>query len=158
MAKYYLVLTVLMTSLISGCRPEGSDVWIKSSPDQKVDIVFYFNKDTSNNQINHFLNYEIGYPDSEGKGFHSMEGIQSDLSVRNQGYEGYALELRASATDEERQNILKVIRSSPLIFRVFENVVPNGLILDSNYKDPYQEKQTNGAKPKEIIVEQPVQK
>src|SRR5688500_14665857 len=118
-------ITILFFLLISACRQQVNDEWIISSPDQKVDIVFYFKKGTTNDEINYFLNNVIGYPHPEGKGHYSMKGIQAQFSVTTQDYKGYAIELRKNIATGERENILNVINSSPLIFKVFENVVPN---------------------------------
>ena len=40
------------------------------------------------------------------------------------------IKLFESAKPEERGNILRAINSSSLIYKVFENVVPNEIILD----------------------------
>lgn len=101
---------------------------IKFGPDLKVPIVFYFKKGTTQDQINYFLDNIIGYPDPEGKGTYLMKGTYAQFLVRNQDYEGYAID---RIDEAERQNIIRVINSSPLIYKVFENVIPNEIILDA---------------------------
>ena len=125
------------------------------SPDQKVEILFYFKKDTKNEDVNYFLNNVIGYPHPEGKGHYSMKGIQGQFLVRTQDYEGYAIELRKNITQEERQNILNAINGSPLIYKVFENVIPNEIVLDAvkaKREKEELEKSKQDNRPKKSIV------
>lgn len=120
-------LAILFILLVSACRQQVNDEWIVSSPNLKVPIIFYFNKGTSNDEINYFLNNVIGYQRSDGRGTEMMRGIRGQFLVRTQDYEGYALD---RIDENERENILKVINSSPLIYKVFENVIPNEIVLD----------------------------
>ena len=131
---FHLLAVVALTSymlLVFGCGPQPSNEMIYSGPDRQSDIVYYFKKGTTNDQVNYFLDHDLGVPHPNGKGYDFIPGIQGDFRVITQDYEGYALELRHNVTNKERQNILNVIKNSPLIFKVFENVVPNEIILDS---------------------------
>jgi hypothetical protein len=101
-----------------------------AGPNDRIGIVFYFKKEVTNDQINYFLNYELGRPRPDGRGSDLAKGLKGDFLVRAQGYEGYALELSPEITDEERQNILIKLQQSPLVFKVFENVVPAEIVLD----------------------------
>jgi hypothetical protein len=130
MKLIFFILSVFVLTSISACQQKVVDEWVKMNPDQKVDILFYFKKDTKNDDVNYFLNNVIGTPREDGRGYSSMEGSQAMFLVRTQDFEGYAIKLFESAKPEERENILKAINSSPLIYKVFENVVPNELVLD----------------------------
>jgi hypothetical protein len=99
-------------------------------PDRKSDIVFYFNRGTTNDQINNFLDNQLSDPQPSG-GHWSKPGVEATFMVRAQDFEGYAITLRPNVTDEERESILGVLDNSPLIYRVFENVTPNDIVLDS---------------------------
>lgn len=125
------IITSLFLFTFSACHHQINDEWIVSSPSQKADIVLYFKKGTKNDDVNYFLDNVIGYQRADGRGTNLMQGIQGQFSVRNQDYEGYAIELRKSVTSEERESILNAIKNSPLIFKVFENVVPNEIVLDA---------------------------
>lgn len=100
---------------------------IYSGPDQNVPIVFYFKKGTSNSEVNYFLDNVIGYQRTDRRGTEFLKGIGGRFLVRAQDYEGYALD---RLDENERGNILKAINSSPLIYKVFENVIPKEIILD----------------------------
>lgn len=124
---------------------------IRSSPDLKVPIVYYFKKGTTQDQINYFLENVTGYPDTAGKGHYLLKGIRGEFLVRNQNYSGYALD---RIDEDERQNILQAINSSPLIYKVFENVIPNELILDvakAKKEKEELEKMKNDRRPKKEI-------
>ena len=126
----FLILSIFVLTSVSACQQKVVDEWVKMNPDQKVDILFYFKKDTKNDDVNYFLNNVISTPREDGRGYSSMEGTQAMFLVRTQDFEGYAIKLFESAKPEERENILKAINSSPSIYKVFENVVPNEIVLD----------------------------
>jgi len=131
------LIIAFQSFLFTGCvgYPETPmEKW--PGPDDRAEIVFFFKKDTTNDKINHFLNYEIGVPDPNGRGSDSMDGIRGLFVVYRQGYQGYALELLPNITPEQRRKILDVINNSPIIFRVYENVIPNEVILDPSFKEP----------------------
>ena len=127
--KVFLITILLF--LCSCHQQQVNDEWIKYGPDQKVDILYYFKKETTNDEVNYFLNNVLSRPRADGRGYSSIEGIQGDFYVRTQNYEGYAIELKKNVTPEEREHILKLINTSPLIHKVFENVIPKDIILDS---------------------------
>ncbi|HEX8249047.1 MAG TPA: hypothetical protein VF599_12790 [Pyrinomonadaceae bacterium] len=134
----FLILIALL-SLLFSCRQQVNDEWIVSNPDLKVSIVFYFKKGTTNDEINYFHDNVVGRQRDDGRGTDFLDGMQVKFQVRNQDYEGYAIDLRKNVTQEERENILQAINSSPLIYKVFENVVPNEIVLD--HKKAKQEKE-----------------
>jgi len=47
------------------------------------------------------------------------------LAVNVGGYRGYAVHLSRSATMEERAQFKKRLLQSPVVWKVFENVVPS---------------------------------
>jgi hypothetical protein len=151
MKPMFAVIVMVITTqslFFVGCVGYPETPMVKwPGPDDPADIVIFFKKDTTNDQINHFLNYEIGRPDPEGRGFDSMEGIRGFSEVYRQGYVGYSLELRTNITGEQRKKILEVIHNSPVVFRIDEDTVPNKVILDPNYKEPDQAPNTNGNRP-----------
>ena len=127
MKTKFLILTLLFLSLIPACRQQVNDEWIVSSPDLKVPIVVYFKRGATNDEINYFANNVIGHWRPDGRGNDLLKGIQGIFQVRNQDYQGFALD---RIDENERENILKAISSSSLIYKVFENVVPNEIVLD----------------------------
>lgn len=150
------ILILFLVGVLSACQEKVSNEMIEFGPHLKVPIVFFFKKGTSQEQINHFLHNIIGYPAPEGRGTHMMKGISAQFSVRNQDYEGYALD---RIDEAERQNILRVINSSPLIYKVFENAVPKEIILDAakakKEKEELEQLKKDNRPPKEVIEIKP---
>lgn len=124
------ILVLLLVLVAIGCEPSISDEMYHYGPDRESDIVFYFNRGTTNEQINDFLDNQLSDPQPSG-GHWPKPGVEVTFMVRAQDFEGYAITLRPDATDEERGNILGVLNKSPLIYKVFENITPNNIILDS---------------------------
>lgn len=141
MKKYLIILILLIMPFMVACQQKANDEMISISPDQKSDIVVFFKKGTKNEEINYFLDNVAGRQRPDGRGIEFLDGMQSQFQIRNQDYEGFAIELSENATQEERENILKAINSSPIVYKVFENVVPNEVVLD-----PVKAKQEKEAK------------
>jgi hypothetical protein len=79
------------------------------------------------------------------------------MNVAKQSYEGYAIELKPGSSDLERQNILNLLRNSPLIFKVFENVIPDEVIVDpgntkSETEEPERARNDNRPTKRKVIV------
>ena len=127
----FSTLFIFILTQFSACQQKPDDSIVKwADPTDKIPIVFYFKKGTTNDEINYFLDNVIGHQRADGRGTDFLGGMQGTFQVRNQDYEGYAIELRKNITQEERENILRAINNSPLVYKVFENVVPNEIILD----------------------------
>lgn len=150
--KIKLLISIVLLAFLFSCHQQVNDEMIYFGPDQKVPIVFYFKKGTTNEEINYFLDNVLGSQRSDGKGKELLKGIQGQFMVRTQDYQGYALD---RIDENERENILKAINSSPLIYKVFENVVPNEIVLDpekAKQEKEELEKLKNDNRPKKTIV------
>lgn len=150
-----IVLILLIMPFMAACQQKANDEMITISPDQKSDIVIFFKKGTKNEEINYFLDNVAGRQRPDGRGTEFLNGMQSQFQIRNQDYEGFAIELRDNATKEERENILKAVNSSPLVYKVFENVVPNEIVLDpvkAKQEKEELEKLKNDNRPKKTVV------
>jgi hypothetical protein len=155
MKKYFIILVLLIMPFMVACQQKANDEMISISPDQKSDIVVFFKKGTKNEEINYFLDNVAGRQRADGRGTEFLDGMQSRFQIRNQDYEGVAIELRENATQGERENILKAINSSPLVYKVFENVVPNEVVLDpvkAKQEKEAQEKLKNDNRPNKTVV------
>ena len=47
------------------------------------------------------------------------------LSIRNSDFEDYAINFSKDATPEQRKRLKKAIEVSPIVYRVYEDIVPN---------------------------------
>jgi len=152
--KATLILASLFLAL--GCGPNISDKMYYSGPDRESDIVFYFKKNTTNDQVNDFLNNKLSDPDPRPGGHWPKPGVADTFLVRTQDFEGYAITLTADVTDEQRQTILRVLNESPLIYKVFENVTPNEIVLDpekaAKEKEELEKAKSQNQPAKQMIV------
>lgn len=126
--KPFLVLSIVLGFLFQGnsCGREADDKWVKlSGPNDPASLVVFFKRSTTEEQINNFLKTVVGRTRSDGKGYDLVDGVAGTMYVRNSDYEGYAIQFGTDATPEQRQNLKKAIKESPIVYRVYENFVPN---------------------------------
>jgi hypothetical protein len=91
--------------------------------DGKVELLFFYKKDSSMEARDHFyknvLNKQV-----EG-GHLPRDGVQALFGIDRNGYEGFGITFRPEAAEEQREDIKKRLKESPIIYKVYENVVPN---------------------------------
>lgn len=95
-------------------------------PEVKSDLVIYFKHGTTNDQINNFWNNVLSTPDRDGRGSWPKPGV-GDLGAvfpAVDGHEGVAVKFQESASQEEREQLKAAAGSSPLVFKIFENIAP----------------------------------
>jgi hypothetical protein len=95
-------------------------------PDVRADLVIYFKAGVSAEQINQFWNQVLSNPHSSGRGTWPKDGISQLSAVfpAVQGHEGVAVIFWRTATEGQRQRLKADVSSSPLVFKVLENVAP----------------------------------
>ena len=129
--KLFLILQLIVVGVCfqsTSCGyPETPMVRLKG-PNDKVELVFFYKKGTSYEEKQSFENNILHTPSP--KGYALQEGVSGQFAVRNSDYEGYAIEFYPSATPEQREQLKKAIESSPIVYKVFENVVPNEIKLE----------------------------
>ena len=59
------------------------------------------------------------------KGYYPRDGVKAVFGIDKNGYEGFGIAFRPEATKEQREDIKKLLKESPVIYKVYENVVPN---------------------------------
>ncbi len=92
-------------------------------PDVRYDLLIFFNTNATHDQIETFSNEVLSY--STRDGHWPRPGVGGILRVAAvQGHEAVAVSFFSSATDAERTDIKSRVRSSPIVYRVMENVVP----------------------------------
>lgn len=91
--------------------------------DNKVELLFFFTKDSSRKERDYF--YENIFMRNSDRGYYPRSGVQAVFGIDRNGYEGFGVKFRPDATEEQRENIKKILTDSPLVFKVYENVVPN---------------------------------
>jgi hypothetical protein len=126
MSVFFLTVSLLAfqsNSCIT--NKKSSDEMIKFGPDKFTSLVIFFRKEATREQIETFYNDVISVSRPELRGYDLPEGVVLKYQIRNGGYEGVGITFSTDATPEQREKLKKAIESSPIIFRVYENVVPN---------------------------------
>jgi hypothetical protein len=97
-------------------------------PAVEADILIYFNKGASDDDINAFSKNVLSTPHPEGRGDYLAPGVRTLLKIREvEEHEGIALTFFPNASNEHRQGLLKSIKASSLVYRVLENTSPNSV-------------------------------
>ncbi|MBK9155416.1 MAG: hypothetical protein IPM25_14585 [Chloracidobacterium sp.] len=126
---------ILIACLISllvlqggGCTPRQENEPIDFGPSMRTDLVFFFKRDTPPEEVEKFLLYDgLVIPAENGTGHYLPEGMGTGFAVSHRGFEGYGLNFKKDATAEQRLAIKSRIEKSPIIFKVFENIVPSDI-------------------------------
>ena len=107
------------------CHRTESDPVNRIGSDARADLVFFFKKGVSGDEIFEFHRTVIGNPTGEGTGYSSLPGMMTVANVVVADLEGAAINFKPNATEEQKALVAKRVDESPLVFRVYENVVPD---------------------------------
>ena len=94
-------------------------------PDVKADLVVFFKKDATHDQIKSFVEETIS--NRTDRGYDSLPGMRTTMLVSFDGHQGYAITFFPNATDAERKYVRSRIDTSPIVFKVMENVAPDDI-------------------------------
>ncbi len=95
------------------------------SPDVNGNLVFFFKKGTSDEQIFEFQRTVIGIPNQNSSGYASLPGMMTVVKVIVNGYDGESINFKPNATEEQKAFVKKRVSESPLVYKIYENVVPS---------------------------------
>jgi len=131
-----LAILVLGFSLQNNSCHRAQDKWVNMrGPNDPTSIAFFFMKDATYEQKDTFQRTILHKPHPEGKGYDLQDGIAGLFSLRNSGYEGFGINFSTDATPEERERLKKNVQNSPIVYKVYENVVPSQIgNLQSNHE------------------------
>jgi hypothetical protein len=95
-------------------------------PDVKADLVIFFTLDATHDQIETFWQETLSI--KSNKGHMSRPGIRAILRLLPvQDHEGIAVSFFPNATPAQREDIKVRVKSSPLVYKVLEDVVPQDI-------------------------------
>ena len=95
-------------------------------PDVKADLVIFFNLDATHNQIETFWQETLSI--KSNKGHMSRPGIREILRLLPvQDHEGIAVRFVPDATSAQREDIKSRVKSSPIVYKLLEDVVPQDI-------------------------------
>ncbi len=104
---------------------KSSDDKIKFGPDKFTSLAVFFKKESTRKQIESFYNDVISVPHPEGRGYYLPDGVVLQYQIRNGDYEGVGITFSTKATPAQREKLKRAIEESPIVYKVYENVVPN---------------------------------
>lgn len=118
----FLTLTVTAQSQSCSKQDEVEEIFsIKS----KVELLFFFRKNSSRKARDHFYENVLNQPVSGG--YWPRDGVKATFGIDRNGYEGFGFKFSKDATEQQRKDIKRLLLESPIVYRVYENVVPNDI-------------------------------
>ena len=126
--KLILIVTICFVSFgfqLRGCKSQDDRINVMS-PDVGAELVFFFKKGTTSDEIFQFGRTIIGIPNpNNNTGYSSLPGMMTVVRVIVNGYEGEAINFQPDATKEQKAFVKKRVSESPLVYKVYENIVPD---------------------------------
>ena len=123
MSKLILIAVFIFFALVQSqsCSKQG-EVKEIFNVDSKAELLFFFKKESSKEARNYFYENMLNKPVQSG--YLPRDGVQALFGVDRNGYEGFGITFRSDATKEQREDIKKRLGESPIVYKVFENVLP----------------------------------
>ena len=122
----FLVIPLFGLQVNSCNTDKNSDnKMIHFGPDKFTSLVIFFKKDATRQQIETFYNDVISVRRPDLKGYDLPDGVALRYLIKNGDYEGVGITFSTDATPEQREKLKKAIRESPIVYKVYENVVPS---------------------------------
>jgi hypothetical protein len=126
--KLVLISTLLAFAfgLTQACNRDShnNDIEEIFNVDSKVELLFFYKKESSQQARKTFFEYVLNRP-HPGGGYWPRDGIKATFGIDRNGYEGYGFKFLPDATPEQRQEIKQLLQKSDLVHKVYENVAPN---------------------------------
>lgn len=122
-----LLLAVFLLGLLNvACPFRKSNEMEPIGPTLKADILIYFNSGLTQEEINAFSMDVLSRPHPEGRGYYLPPGVRTFLRLRKvEGHDGIAITFFPNATNQQREELKKTIKASPLVYAVIENEAPD---------------------------------
>lgn len=156
--KLLLIFTICFGCFgcAQSCQAQRDDRINVMGPDVRAELVLFFNRDVDWKEILEFNRTVIGIPGPNGTDYSSLPGMMTKVKIDRDGFEGEAINFQPDATDDEKAFVKKRVSESPLVYKIYENVVPNQINdLNPNSKRvPPSNKVTapSPAKPKKVVT------
>lgn len=127
--KLLLSATCLVSLLSIACPfKTGNSELRPIGPTVEADLLIYLNSGLSHEQINDFSKNILSRPDPEGRGHRNPPGVRTLLRIPTvEEHQGIAITFFPNATKEQREELMRSIKASPLVYRVLENTAPDSV-------------------------------
>src|SRR2546423_14309393 len=120
------VLLLGLLNLACPSSKSGDSELHPIGPEVRADLLIYFKTGITQQEINSFSKEILSQADPRGRGDYLPPGVQTFLRIYPpvQGHEGIAITFFPNATDDQRQNLKKAVETSPVVYKVLENISP----------------------------------
>jgi hypothetical protein len=124
--KILKLVALVILGVVSVACPFQKDQPRLIGPEVRADLIIYFNLDVTQKQISTFWQEVLSRPDPEGRGYYHREGVGpiSRVFPAVQGHEGISLSFFSNATQAQRDELERDIKSSPVVYKVMKNTAP----------------------------------
>jgi hypothetical protein len=120
-----LILALVSFALVLSACTRPDERMYPIGPDVRADLFIIFKTTASPEEVYKFSNETISDPKDGGSW--PLPGIHEILHVYVDGREAYAVRFFPGASEDQRKYVRSRIDSSPLVFKVMENVVPSDI-------------------------------
>ena len=117
-----IFLGLLIVACLSACNED--ERIFPGGPDKTADLVVYFKRDATHQQIEDFWNTVLSYRDSNGRQFLRPGVARLSRAEPVEGHEGIAVILYWDTADSERTELRRHIDASPIVFTVLKDIAP----------------------------------
>lgn len=122
---FHFWLNLLILCFGAACTGHDPEADRMRSFGGKADVVFFYKADLTDGQMEEANRTLIEKQRPDNRGHDLPDGVSGIFMVRNGKYEGFSVNFWPNATKEQKCNVIKALRESAAVFRVFENVDPN---------------------------------
>lgn len=121
-----ILIVVLAVSSASCFRQDSGPMIPWKGMGDSNDVVFIFKNNATRDEITAFSNTVLHKPNIPGYGMAHQDGI-GDLMVGGMpgAREGGCVNFSRNATAEQKAKLIDAIRASPVVYKVYENAVPD---------------------------------
>jgi hypothetical protein len=128
--KLYIFVFLLALVQTQSCQTHKEDkVQEIFDVNKNVEFLYFFKQDVSISEkevfSKKFDDKFLLIPTSEG--YVPGNTVKAVFGIDKNGYEGFGIKFEPHAKKEQKEEVKKYIVESPLIFRVYENVVPDNI-------------------------------
>jgi hypothetical protein len=123
--RWLLLLAIVVLAI--ACRDQHE--WVSLIPKGSANIVVVFKKGTSIREMNRFLGDAIDIEDGKG-GSWPRPGVGALVKIGVGNHDAYAVAFRPNSTPQQRDDIKRRARRSPVVYRILENVGPGEIKLE----------------------------
>jgi hypothetical protein len=94
-------------------------------PEVRADLVIFFNRNMTHQQIEDFWLHTLSKPDVQGRGHPQRDGVSQTARIEAvQGHEGISVSFFPNASQAQRDSVENDLRSSPLVYKVLKDIAP----------------------------------